>query len=434
MNIGFDDYRVTIINLSFYIVRYIIIIVIYIIRYLFMIERNIYKQIKPWIEREEIVFINGPRQVGKSTLMKQIQKDMDDKGHKTFYYNLENPNDLALVENYNLFLKAVSSGKVFVFLDEIQLHSRPSNFLKFLYDEHRENIKLFVSGSANLEIKAKLQDSLVGRKRTFQLRPFDFKEFLKAKDFEVGRNPITDSEKLKYFLDEYLLYGGLPKIALEDNINLKIDLLEEYTATYIGKDIRHMIVENHVLTFNNLLIFLAKIMGSLKNNSEISKELQLGQITLNRYLDILRHTFVVDFLQPYFSNEITRIKKATKIYFFDNGVRNSILSDFTPLSKRRDAGALFENCVHLHLQEKYNHVFYLRTTSGNEIDFVCKTGTGGLHAYEAKYSSFNYTKLGRGLKELINKISFEKVYLINKNFTKTSGEADFLSFEDFAGL
>ena len=213
-----------------------------------MIERNIYSQIKPWIEREEIVFISGPRQVGKSTLMKQIQRDIESTGAKTFYYNLENPNDLALLENYDLFLKTVSTEgrKNTVFLDEIQLHSRPSNFLKFLYDEHRQQIKLFVSGSANLEIKAKLQDSLVGRKRTFQLRPFDFNEFIKAKKFDLSKNPMTDAGILKNLLDEYLLYGGLPKVALEADVDLKIDLLQEYNSTYLGKDRRHVIVVHYV--------------------------------------------------------------------------------------------------------------------------------------------------------------------------------------------
>lgn len=195
-----------------------------------------------------------------------------------------------------------------------------------------------------------------------------------------------------------------------------------------------MILENHVLTFNNLLIFLAKIMGNLKNNVEICKELRLSAPTLYRYLDLLRHTFVVDFLQPYFANEISRIRKSSKIYFFDNGVRNSILSNFASLSQRSDAGALFENCVYLHLQEKYgkDRVFYLRTVSGNEIDFVCRTETGKLHAFEVKYSDLKATKVGRGLQELLKKVDFEKVYLVNLNLSKKAGKINFVSFREFA--
>lgn len=244
---------------------------------------------------------------------------------------------------------------------------------------------------------------------------------------------MTDIGTLKNLLDEYLLYGGLPKVALEADVALKIDLLQEYNSTYLGKDIRHMIVENHVLTFNNLLVYLAKIMGNLKNNVEISKELQLSSPTLSRYLDLLRHTFVVDFLQPYFTNEIKSIKKASKVYFFDNGIRNSILSNFTSLNKRNDVGALFENFIYLHLQEKYgkDHVFYLRTVSGNEMDFVCKTKTGELHGYEAKYAEFKEPKIGRGLHELLQKIAFEKVYIINLNFTQKDKNTEFISFTDF---
>ena len=194
-----------------------------------MIQRSLLKKISPWISREEILFLNGPRQVGKTTLMKEFRRQLEEKGKKTFYFNLENPNDLALTESYEQFLSVVlyhlpPRKKVFVFLDEIQLHSRPSNFLKFIFDDYRSQIKLFVTGSANLDIKAKLQDSLVGRKKTFWLSPFNFSEFLEAKRFESHFNPFTNEEKLKHLLDEYLLYGGLPKIVLEKNIEIKKEL------------------------------------------------------------------------------------------------------------------------------------------------------------------------------------------------------------------
>lgn len=400
-----------------------------------MIQRSIHKEINAWVGREEIIFLNGPRQVGKTTLMKQFQKELETQGKRTFFFNLENPNDLALTEDYEYFRRSVApkKGKVIVFLDEIQHHSKPSNFLKWLYDEHRSNIKLFVSGSANLDIKAKLQDSLVGRKRSFLLEPFNFTEFLEAKEFSGGKNPITDEKQLKILMDEYLTYGGLPAVVLENDISLKRDLLNEYTATYINKDIRHMIAENHVVAFNNLLIFLAKITGSLKNNSEIQKELGMNHITINRYLDLLRHTFVVYFLQPYFTNEITRLKKASKVYFFDTGVRNSLLSNFAALNKRNDSGALFENVVYLHLLQQYdkNHVFYLRTISDNEIDFICQTNEGELNAYEAKYSQFKMPTIPKGLSVLLHKIHLDHTFIINQNLTQKKGGVDFMSFEKF---
>lgn len=397
-----------------------------------MIKRSIQKKITPWIKREEIIFLNGPRQVGKTTLLKKFQKDLENKGKRTFYFNLENPNNLSLMEDYDYFLKTVLSkkSKTIVFLDEIQLHSRPSNFLKWLFDEHRSKIKLFVSGSANLDIKAKLQDSLAGRKKTFLLGPFDFTEFLDARQFKADKNPLTTEKQLKLLLDEYLIYGGLPKVVLENNPAIKKDLLDEYTATYISKDIRHMIAENQVIHFNNLLIFLAKITGSLKNNSEISKELQINYITLNRYLDLLEHTFVLDFLKPYFSNEISRIKKASKVYFFDNGARNSLLSNFSETTRRSDAGALFENAVYLQLKGKYDrgHIFYLRTVSNNELDFVCQTQTGKLDLYEAKYSYFKKAEIIRGLSELLRKLPFHKAYLVNQNLNQKRGDLEFISF------
>lgn len=402
-----------------------------------MITRSIQNKVFLWIEREEILFLNGPRQVGKTTLMKAIRDSLKSEGKETLYLNLENPNDLALTEDYELFLRAVLKPKFvrnYIFLDEIQLHSRPSNFLKFLFDEYRFRLKLIVSGSANLHIKAKLQDSLVGRKKTFHLAPFNFGEFLEAKEFQKSGNPLTDEKRIKILLDEYLLYGGLPKIVLENDIEMKRELLNEYTATYINRDIRHMIAENHVLTFNNLLIFLAKIMGALKNNSEISKELGVNHITLSRYLDLLRYTYVVDFLKPYFTNEINRIRKAEKVYFFDNGVRNSLLSNFASLDKRNDAGALFENVVLLHLKEKYasEHVSYLRTVSDNELDFVCKTEEGSVDLFEAKFSRFETPNVSKGFKELIKALDFHSANLINQNLSEKKSGVEFVSFYDFA--
>lgn len=404
-----------------------------------MIQRSITNSIIPWIKRKEILFINGPRQVGKTTLMKEFQRRLEEDGQKTFYLNLENPNDLALVENYELFLKTVLGHvktRVVVFLDEIQLHSRPSNFLKYIFDEYGSKIKLFATGSANLDMKAKLQDSLAGRKKTFYLTPFNFSEFLNAKRFKPDANPLSNEKQLKILLDEYLLYGGLPQIVLENDANIKKALLDEYTATYISRDIRHMIAENHVVTFNNLLIFLAKIMGSLKNNAEISKELGLNHITLNRYLDLLEQTFVVDFLRPYFTNEISRLKKASKVYFFDNGVRNSLLSNFIDLNKRSDAGALFENAVFLHLKEKYgrDNTFYLRTVSGNEVDFVCRTDQGGVDIYEAKYSRFDKPRLNRGLQEIMKDIAFNKAYIVNQNLNRKERAVTFVSFDLLAAI
>lgn len=401
-----------------------------------MIKRSIVKSIIPWIERKEILFINGPRQVGKTTLMKEFQNRLEKDGKKTFYLNLENPNDLALTENYELFLKTVLSTakeKVVVFLDEIQLHSRPSNFLKYIFDEYSSKIKLFVTGSANLDIKAKLQDSLVGRKKTFFLNPFNFSEFLNAKGFLADNNPLTNEKRLKILLDEYLLFGGLPRIVLESDLNIKKALLDEYTATYISKDIRYMIAENHVVAFNNLLIFLSKIMGALKNNAEISKELSLNHITLSRYLDLLKYTFVVDFLKPYFTNEISRIKKAAKVYFFDNGVRNSLLSNFIALNKRNDAGALFENAVFLHLKEKYGRdsIFYLRTISGNEVDFIGKTDKGNCNLYEVKYSSFDTPLINKGLHLIMNDLDFNEAYVVNQNLNRKKGRVRFVSFDQF---
>jgi len=401
-----------------------------------MIKREIYNEILTWLPREEIIFLSGPRQVGKTTLLKIIQKKLENEGETTFFFNLENPNDLILTEDYQKLLKTIlkKNTKIYLFLDEIQLHSKPSNFLKYLYDEHRESLKLIITGSANLELKAKIQDSLVGRKKTFHITPFSFTEFLEAKEYSEEKNPITEQKNKIFLLEEYLLYGGLPKIALETSEEIKKELLFEYINTYINKDVRILVSEKNILHFNKLIIFLAKSIGNLVNYSEISREIGIHLATVHRYIDILKHTFIFDFLSPYYKNEITRIKKSEKIYMFDMGVRNAILSNFLDLEKREDSGALFENIFFEELQKKYHreNIFYARNISGNEIDFITKDTEGKSFGYEIKYSESTNLKIPKGTQILHDKLHLKKTYLINKSFTsETKENISFLSFFDF---
>ncbi len=405
-----------------------------------MIEREISQKILPYVKRSEMIFLNGARQVGKTTLLKYFKKLLEDKKKETMYFNLESPDDLALLNDYSCFIAnldlKIRKNKIYVFIDEIQLHNGPSNFLKFIYDEYKEKIKIFVSGSANFDIKSKIQDSLVGRKVSFWIKPFNFREFLKAKNYKKPVNQKTHQKEILILLEEYMLYGGLPNVVLTVNRDIKTKLLFEYVEGYVNKDIRHLVKEENITKFNNLNIFLSKIISNLKNSSEISKTISLNQITLERYLDILKYTYIYYFLQPYITNEIHRIRKNEKVYIFDFGVRNAILSNFTKIANRDDSGALFENFVFNELIEKYDkNLFYFRNQSDNEIDFVGKDKFGKIHFFEAKYSDLKSDHLGKGLAILITKLKFDQLFVLNKTFDKkTSKKINFLSFAKFLGI
>jgi len=406
------------------------------------IKREVENDIQKWINRDEIIFLSWPRQVWKTTLLKKIQKNLESEWKKTFYYNLENPNNSLFFENYDNFLNLVKNNlsnnkKIYLFLDEIQILEDPSNLLKFFYDEYKNKIKIFVSWSANLELKAKIQDSLVWRKKTFFIKPFNFKEFLEVKNFNKNKknfqNPIEKQKKLEFLLEEFLIFWWLPEVAIENNIEIKKEILEEYVSTYIQKDIRYLLMESSVNNFNKLLIYLSKIIWNLKNNTKISKEISLNKMTLDRNLDILKHTFIFDFLSPYFENEISRIKRSEKIFIFDNWVRNTLISNFLNLENRDDKWALFENVFYYELQNFYKkkNIFFLRNQSWNEIDFITKNDFWENFLFEVKYSSFKEIEIWKWLNILLEKIKHKKAFLINKNLNKENEKIQFLSFFEF---
>ena len=189
-----------------------------------LIQRNALKQINKWIALKKILILSGARQVGKTTILKNIKQELENKKKICIYLNLEsfqiadqlnkNPDNLFnfLPEKYT----QDSNNTFYFFIDEIQILDTPSRFLKYIYDSY-ENIKLIVTESANLEIKTKLADSLVGRKISFPINPLTIKEILQYKNLNQNtKNPI-EQQKIEKIFEEYLIFGGLPEVYLEKN-------------------------------------------------------------------------------------------------------------------------------------------------------------------------------------------------------------------------
>ncbi len=345
--------------------------------------RKIAKNIEKWLDEKEIIILTGVRQVGKTSLLQLLKQELisrkvDEKN--IFYLSLENFDVLKSLNDdpENIFKYVLDRNvKNYFLIDEIQYLDNPSNFLKLLYDKYADRIKLIVTGSSSLEMKASLQDSLAGRKVTFEIMPLDFEEFLQFKNFDkIDYLPIKDlpldiKKEFDNELAEYLIYGGMPAVALQANPEKKIKLLEEYIGTYINKDVRAIGKIDSVANFNNLLKILASQIGNLMNVAELTNTLDMDRRNLEKYLDILEHTFVLYKVSPFVSNIRSQITKMPKVYFFDHGVRNAILNNFTDLDGRSDRGALFENFVYMELRKNISRqVYFYRTTAGSEIDLV----------------------------------------------------------------
>jgi len=401
-----------------------------------LIRRSIITQIDFWIDREEIIFLAGARQTGKTTLLKYYRDEIAKKELSVRYYNFENPSDVLLASDYDVFLKKALSkhGKTYIFIDEVQLHPHPSNFLKYLFDEYRNQIKLMVTGSVNFELKSRMQDSLVGRKITFEIMPFNFSEFLLAKEYETKIYPVDDVDQMDQLLEEYMIYGGLPSIVLARDSETKRRLLSEYVRTYIGKDARSLILDESITSFNKMLIILARETGNLKNDQNVCQYSAQSLYQVKKGLDVLQYTYICRYLYPYYENPIARIRKTQKVYFHDTGVRNAILEDFRPMPDRTDSGALFENVVLNEIRAKTTteHLYYLRSSSGNEVDFVVHDEFGNRYFIEAKYRRISRSpKYLKGLAYLRQKANPTCTYVVNRSLEHMTDGIEYISFSRF---
>jgi len=408
--------------------------------------RKIQDKINKWLLKDEIIILNGSRQVGKTSLLKLLQDELKRrkiKKEQTFYLDLE---DFEILNDLNNSPKNIlnyiktKNKKSYFLIDEIQYLDNPSNFLKYLYDEHRDKIKLIVSGSSSLELKAKLQDALVGRKVSFAIAPLCFEEFLQFKKTEIldyynHKNiPLTIQNKFKEFLDEYLLFGGMPKVVLTEDNEAKKTLLKNYVSDYINKDIRTIGKIDNLLKFNQLIKILASQIGALLNINELSNTLGASRQEVENHLNLLEYTFVLNKKFPYYKNIRSQIIKMPKVYLFDLGIRNQILNNFTEINNRSDNGNLFENFIYLELRQNISpeNIYFYRTTHKAEINFIFEKD-GIVYPLEVKYKNFNKPAGSRVLNNFCNikNISCPNSYLINLNLNQKNKKVVFLDFINF---
>ncbi len=380
--------------------------------------RYLYKSLVKHLSHKSHTILTGARQVGKTTLLRQLYKKLKEQNEVVAFVNLENKLFLLRLENnpeaiFDLVPqspKKIIDGKatkrIFILLDEIQYLSNPSNFLKYFYDEYEYNVKIIASGSSAFYIDKKFKDSLAGRKRIFHLYPLSFNEFLSFKEEGSLNDEITNMVKepsylstylrsIQSFLNEYLVYGGYPAIVLEDDWEEKKYLLNELKDSYLRKDILESNVDKEV-KFLVLLQLLSIQTGNLINKNKLSKAIGIDNKTVEKYVYILQKCFHIDLIKPFYSNTKKEFIKMPKVYFNDLGLRNSLVNNFELPEKREDKGLLFENFVYNQLRLKYpsSNIHFWRTADGNEVDFVIKKSYVTGNAIEVKWDcdKFNQKK------------------------------------------
>jgi len=373
-----------------------------------MESRKILKDLKIHLLNKEFSIITGARQTGKSTLLKQLRDYCREQKISSVFLNLENRAILTeLNDNPLNLLRYIPEARerTIILIDEIQYMDDPSNFLKLIYDEHSDLIKIVASGSSAFYIDSKFRDSLAGRKKLFQLYTCSFDEYLLLsgkyelleEQKRLAGRPDYKSTFISYLRNEwedYMIYGGYPAIITESGREEKIDRLREIRDSFVKRDILESGIKNES-AFYKLFRILAAQTGSLVNVNELSSTLRIKNETVINYLNIMQKCFHIVMIRPYYANIRNELIKMPKVFMLDTGLRNCLTDNFLPVYERTDRGDLWENTFFRVLADKYgtDPIQFWRTASGNEIDFVI-SDSGKLKAYEVKYDK-NQVKAGK---------------------------------------
>lgn len=348
-----------------------------------MINRLISNIIRQKFFRGKAIIVVGPRQVGKTTLLKMLATEFD---RKVLVWNCDEPDvRRRLTEPTSTMLGAETAGYDIVFIDEAQRVQNIGITLKLLIDNYPDK-QVVVTGSSAIELSNSINEPLTGRKYEYVLFPFSAEELLD----EYG---AQDESRL---LERRLIYGSYPEV-----VNLpgeERETLTNLVSSYLYKDIFSFQDVRKPEIIEQLLQALALQIGSEVSFSELGRLLGLNSITIQRYIDLLEKSYVVFHLRSFSRNVRSELKKSRKIYFYDNGVRNAILGDYKPLDLRNDIGGLWENYLisermkHNAYNAFYGKSYFWRTQQQQEVDYI-EDYDGVLHTYELKWSSTKQPRL-----------------------------------------
>lgn len=345
---------------------------------------------------KRVVFLWGPRQVGKSTILRELFSR-----YKGTYLNFDDLEDQRLFVPESskldalLKFRSTDPNSRFVFIDEVQKHPDSTQAIKLLCDTTDRIV--IATGSSELKAKTQTFDALTGRFIEFTLYPLSIDEVAHF----IGDEPLREdvdpaiAQRLVSLIEPYCIYGGYPFVTLAQD---KIGELKQIANTSIVKDVMDIYnLKNSTLVYN-LLRMLALQIGNLVNVSEVARSLGASKVTIANYLDILVKNRIIHLLPPFRTNARQAIAERQKVYFVDIGIRNALVDDFRPLAFRPDAGSVFENIVVMGALRQANYRrthdawFFYRERNGAEIDLLTRRVDGSLSGYEIKLGKGSVTR------------------------------------------
>lgn len=365
-----------------------------------MIKRY-YQNLDQYLKPNRALIIFGPRQVGKTTLLKNYLTQTNlkyklDSGDNIRTQNLLGSQDFGKILEY-------AQGYELIAIDEAQQIPNIGMALKILIDQV-PNLHVIATGSSSFELSQSVGEPLTGRKTTLILYPIAQMELLN----------MYNQHDLRERLEEFLIFGAYPAVLMATTRQEKISILTELVDSYLLKDILALekIKSSEILL--NLVKLLAFQVGQLVSHNELATQLKISVKTVSRYIDLLEKSFVICKLGGFSSNPRNEITSKHKYYFLDLGIRNSVISHFNPLELRNDTGCLWENFIFIERLKScaykgfYGNRFFWRTYQGQEIDFIEEI-ENKLSAFETKISVTKKVPVPTAWKENYPGASFDVI-------------------------
>ena len=342
------------------------------------IERDLKAVLESKIGKGKVLLLIGPRQVGKTTLLKNILTSISSKKKVQFWNCDESDVRQFLSEANSAKLKSFVGNSDFIVIDEAQRVKDIGLTIKILHDSF-PNVQLAVTGSSSLDLSNSINEPLTGRKFEYNLFPFSTNEL-------VNHTSMLEEMRL---LKNRLVYGFYPDVV--NNPGEEKEILTNIVNSYLYKDVFEFQDIRKSSVIEKLVQALALQVGSEVSFNELGNLLGIDTVTVQRYVDLLEKAYVIFHIRSFSRNVRNELKKSIKIYFYDNGVRNSVISNFSPVELRSDIGALWENFLiserikNNAYHNKHAKYYFWRTTQKQEIDFIEEVDQN-LFAYEFKYN------------------------------------------------
>jgi len=340
-----------------------------------MIKRTIIEQINKKLKDKKVIVLLGPRQVGKTTLLKTHFVN-----NETLLLNGDDADVRLMLSNpSSTYLKQIIGKNTRLIIDEAQRIENIGLTLKILHDELPQ-LKIIATGSSAFELSNKINEPLTGRKWEFKMWPISMQEM-------IEHNSLLEESRL---LEHRLVYGWYPDVI--NNPGEEIDILKQLSDSYLYKDLLTWEDIKKPQKLETLVQALAFQIGQQVSYHELGQTVGLNNETVLRYIGLLEKAFIVFRLPSFSRNLRNELKKSRKIYFYDVGIRNAVIKNWNPVSLRQDISALWENFLiverlkHKSYHGLYSNDYFWRNQAQQEIDFI-EDYAGIIHAYEFKWNA-----------------------------------------------